>query len=201
MGYADRSLVDAGIDLYLPVELTRRARAMTDRDEWAIVRVLNLYALVMDTQRWDLFDEIFTSDVDADFGESTHWRNLESFKTDFAAYHASFDATQHIMLNPLVAVSGDTAHAFTYGSWRLMRKGMEGGDFWEGGGWYDDTLVRTAAGWRIRKRTCRVAWWGGNPLVNQPSPDTRFDLRSSSLKAEAQAGRVAFVNHVCPPKR
>lgn len=129
---------------------------------------------------------MFTSDVDADYMDPAHWRDLESFKSVFGAYHAVFDSTQHIMMSPLVEVHGDRAHAFTYGSWRLIRRGMAGGDFWEGTGWYDDELVRTPGSWRIRKRTCRVVWWGGNPLVNSPSPDVKFDLRSVSLRTEAQ---------------
>ncbi|MET0373019.1 MAG: nuclear transport factor 2 family protein, partial [Rhizorhabdus sp.] len=35
------------------------------------------YALAVDSQRWDLFDQVFTSDADVDFGSSGHWTNLE----------------------------------------------------------------------------------------------------------------------------
>lgn len=172
---------------------------MSDTDVAAIIRTLNLYALAMDTQRWDLFDQIFTPDVDADYTDPAHWRDLESFRRDFAAYHAPFDSTQHTMTNHLVQVSGDTADAFVYGSWLLIRRGTQGGDHWQGVGWYDDTLVRTADGWRIKRRACRVTWSGGNPRVNQPpSDDVSFDTSAKVLREEARAGRVAFVNAVCP---
>jgi SnoaL-like domain len=49
---------------------------MADQDAMAIIHVINLYGLAMDTQRWDLFDRIFTHDVEADFGDPSHWRNL-----------------------------------------------------------------------------------------------------------------------------
>ena len=39
---------------------------MTDRD--AILETISLYALAVDTQRWDLFDRVFTPDADVDFG-------------------------------------------------------------------------------------------------------------------------------------
>lgn len=171
---------------------------MADQDATAIIHVINLYALAMDTQRWDLFDRIFTHDIEADFSESAHWTDLAAFKSDFAAYHAPFDSTQHIMMNHLVNAAGDRAQAFTYGSWRLIRKGVEGGDFWEGTGWYDDGLIRTAEGWRINTRVCRVVWWGGNALVNQPIPGVGFDLHSSVLRDEDRAGRVGYVNAICP---
>ena len=32
----------------------------------------------------------------------------------------------------MAEVDGDVAHALTYATWRLIRKGVEGRDFWEG---------------------------------------------------------------------
>jgi len=160
----------------------------------AIIQLVNLYGLAMDTQRWELFDRIFTDDVDADYSAAAHWRDLKSFKADFAAFHDPFDSTQHCMMNHVVNVRGDTAQAFTYGTWRLVRRAAEGSPLWDGSGWYDDALVRTAAGWRIKHRVCRVVYWTGNPLVNEAIPGVKFDLQSIVLRREAAAGRVGFIN-------
>src|SRR4051794_24172179 len=127
----------------------------TTQDERAIIQVINRYGIAMDARRWDLFDSIFTADVELEY-PSSKWRDLATFKTDFAASHAKFDATQHANVNHLVEVSGDTASAFTYCFWRLMQRGTPGGDFVEGSAWYDDALVRSDAGWRIRRRHCRI---------------------------------------------
>jgi len=59
----------------------------------------NRYALAVDTQRWEMFDEIFTEDVVAYYGTTAIWKDLASFKQDFAAYHALFDSTKHTMSN------------------------------------------------------------------------------------------------------
>ena len=171
---------------------------MTDQDLPSIVNVINLYGFAVDTQRWDLFDCIFTGDVEADFSESAHWRDLATFKRDFAVFHDPFDSTQHAMMNHLVNVTGDVAQAFTYGTWRLIRKGLEGGDCWEGTGWYDDELVRSPRGWLIKHRTCRIVWWGGNPLVQETIPGVRFELRSLALRREGEAGRIRYLNAICP---
>lgn len=171
---------------------------MVDHDLSAIVNVINLYGVAMDTQRWELFDRIFTPDVQVDFGPGSQWNALAAFKTDFGAYHAPFDSTQHVMTNHTVNTDGDAAQAFTYGLWRLIRRGMEGGDFWEGSGWYDDDLIRTPGGWRIRRRVCRVVWWGGNVLVNQAIPGVSFESKNHSLKSEAAQGRVGFVSAILP---
>jgi hypothetical protein len=90
-------------------------------------------------------------------------------------------------------VQGDVAHAFTYGAWRLIRKGLEGGDFWEGTGWYDDELRRAGSRWLIKHRTCRVVWWGGNSRVQETIPGVRFELHSKALRSEAEAGTVRYL--------
>ncbi len=92
---------------------------MADRED--IVELINLYGFAMDTQRWDLFDRIFTEDVDADYGPTSHWTNRAQFKSDFGSFHELFDATQHVMTNHLVKVDGDRAASHTYGAWRLIR--------------------------------------------------------------------------------
>ncbi|HEX4376969.1 MAG TPA: nuclear transport factor 2 family protein [Steroidobacteraceae bacterium] len=171
---------------------------MPEQDVQQIIGIINLYGFAVDTQRWDLFDRIFTNDVEADFSASAHWRELQKFKSDFAVFHDPFDSTQHAMSNHLVNVVGDTAQAFTYGSWRLIRKGIEGGDFWEGTGWYDDTLTRTSGGWRIRHRVCRVVWWGGNPIVQEAIPGVKFDLHSVALRKEGADGRVNYLKAIAP---
>jgi hypothetical protein len=175
----------------------KRKRQMADHDIVSIINLINLYGLAVDTQRWDLFDRVFTQDVDADFGESSHWRDLASFKADFAVFHDPFDSTQHIMMNHLVDVGGGIAHAFTYGSWHLLRKGVEGRSWWEGTGWYDDELVCRDGRWLIKRRTCRIVWWDGNPLVQETIPGVKFKLQSTVLRREANAGRVGYLNAVC----
>lgn len=165
---------------------------MTYQDTTEIIQLINLYGFAVDTQQWDLFDQIFTEDVEAHFSEPAHWLDRESFKRDFGAFHAPFDATQHCMMNHMVKVQGQQARAFTYGTWRLVRKATDGNPLWDGSGWYDDQLVKTREGWRIRQRLCRIVWWVGNPKVNETIPGVSFDLETSSLKQEAAAGRLGF---------
>lgn len=167
---------------------------MSDRSE--IIQIINLYGFAVDIQDFDLFDHIFTPNVDALYNEKAHWEGLDNFKRDFIAYHDPFDATQHSMFNHLVNVRGDEADCVTYAHWRLYRKGVAGGDFWEGNGWYDDHAVRTPAGWRIDRRHCRMVWWGGNPLVNATDPNVQFDLPITSLRSERVNGSIPFYKQI-----
>ena len=164
---------------------------MADRED--IIELLNLYGLAMDTQRWDLFDRIFTEDVDADYGATSHWTDREQFKADFGTFHELFDATQHVMTNHLVRVDGDRAAAHTYGAWRLIRHAAGDPPVWDGTGYYDDQLVRTPVGWRIARRTCRVIYWTGNPRVQTPTEDIEFQLDLVSLRQEAATGRLGLL--------
>ena len=166
----------------------------SDREQ--LTHIINLYGFAVDTQDFDLFDQIFTPDVDCKYNEQAVWKGLDNFKSDFVSYHDPFDGTHHIMYSHLIDVQGDEANCVTYAHWRLYRKGVPGGDFWEGNGWYDDHAVRTKDGWRIDKRLCKIIWWGGNPMVNNTDPNVSFDLPVTSLRAERLKGDVWFYNAI-----
>jgi SnoaL-like domain len=161
-----------------------------------IIQLINLYGLAMDSQRWDLFDRIFTADCHADYGATSHWTDRESFKRDFGSFHELFDATQHVMTNHLVTVSGDKANSHTYGAWRLIRHAAGDPPVWDGTGYYDDSWQRKAGGWRIAKRVCRVVFWTGNPRVQTPMEEIEFQLDLVSLKTEGAAGRLDYLKAI-----
>jgi hypothetical protein len=159
----------------------------------AIVNVINLYPVAVDTQSWALFDHVFTEDIHCDFGGPAVWNDRASLKQAFDAIHAPFAATQHATRGHHVAVGGDHATCLSYVLGRFIREVPDGGNMFESAGWYDDELVRTAAGWRISRRVCRMLWWGGNPAVLQTSPDVPVEPMLDSLVAEARAGRLGHL--------
>jgi len=166
---------------------------MNTNDKTEIIQVINLYALVLDSQSWDLMDQVFTEDATADFGPAgALWKNLEEFTYGFKVFHESLDNHMHSMFGSVVEVDGDTAHAFTYGDWLLVRDAAaeEGdGNSWTGRGWYDDELVRTEKGWRIKKRVCRLVNWSGNPAVSQPAPGQTPTNDTFVLKEYKEEGK------------
>ena len=166
--------------------------------EYAAIRpVMDLYGFAVDTQRWDLFDQVFTPDVHADYGGGKPYTDLASFKRDFEAVHKKFDRTQHDMTNVICDVTGDRAKAITYGHWLLVREGTPGGDFWHGHGWYDDDLVRTPDGWRISRRSYGTLRWTGNSAV-QSLDDHPFPISLRSLQVEADGGRIGLLPGLIP---
>jgi SnoaL-like protein len=174
---------------------------MSADDTIEIVRISNVYALAVDLLRWDLFDGVFTADVEADYGPTGRWRDLETFKRDFDTFHRPLDASQHTLANHQVVIRGDQANSLIYGIWRLMRHVPQGGgDFWLGGGWYDDEWVRTGQGWRIKKRVCCVGWWEGNPRVGDTIPGIHFEQNAMSIRREADAGNIAYLRALAQKK-
>jgi hypothetical protein len=157
----------------------------------AIVNTINVYPIAVDSEQWDLFDLVFTADVRCGFGGPAAWSDLAALKAGFAAIHAQFDGTRHVTTNHQVAVDGDTAHAIAYVHGRFVKTRTEGGDLFESTGWYEDRLIRTAAGWRIATRNCLMDWWGGNPAVLAAATGASPAEVLTTLKAEAKAGRVA----------
>ncbi len=168
---------------------------MVEHDKAAIIEVLNLYAFALDARQWDLFDLAFTEDVFADFGPAgASWRGLAEFKRSFGEFHATLDNHQHTMMGHLVTVDGDKANAFSWGNWLLIRDSAKDGPAWLGTGWYDDALVRTDKGWRIKHRVCRLTSWTGNPSVPQPKEEHQPDMKMNSLWQFADDGKINFLN-------
>lgn len=166
---------------------------MVEHDKAAIIEVLNLYAFALDSHAWELFDRVFTKDIRAEFGPAgAVWSGLENFKRSFDEFHVTLTNQQHSMSGHLVHVDGDQANAFHYGSWLLVRDGAEGGPWWLGSGWYDDVLVRTADGWRIKDRIAKLVHWTGNPLVPVPVPEHHPDMQTNSLAEAVAAGRIRY---------
>lgn len=166
---------------------------MSSADIVEIINVINLYPVAVDSLRWDLFDRIFTEDVHCEFGGPAQWHDLTSLKRDFALVHRPFDATQHVTTNHQVVVNGDRANCLSYVHGRFIRQLPQGGNMFESAGWYDDFLVRLPAGWRIKTRSCRTIWSGGNPMVLQTMPGVTGEQKLDSLSREAAAGSITYL--------
>ncbi len=173
---------------------------MAGQDTTDIIDVLNLYGFLLDGHQWDLFDRVFTEDVRAEFGPAgLVWPDLDALREHFIEFHRELDNHQHTMLGHVVHVEGDAAYAFSYGNWLLRRKAVQGDPVWLGTGWYDDELIRTAEGWRIRYRVARMVSWSGNPAVSGHNADADFNLHV--LRDDIADGKVGFFNAITGAKQ
>ena len=162
-------------------------------DVTGVIQTINLYAFATDSLQIELFDRVFTANVIADFGGGAMWNDRDSLIRDFIAIHAPFDFTQHATTNHVVTVNGDEAHSLCYYQARFSRPVAEGGNIFETTGWYDDALVRTPDGWRIRHRVARSNWFGGNLKVLQTMEGVTTEPPLSTTRKDAEAGELMFL--------
>ena len=112
-------------------------------------------------------NDVFLPDATAELSSPT-LHGVEAIRNRVMAALATLDASQHLISNHQVAVDGDTARCRCQLSAQHVRRGLEGGETFIVGGRYDDDLVRTPAGWRIRHRTLTIEWREGNSAVLFP---------------------------------
>ncbi|MCB1686472.1 MAG: nuclear transport factor 2 family protein [Pseudomonadales bacterium] len=142
---------------------------MTDREE--IIDVLNNYATGLDARDWVLWRSVFLDEVLFDMS-SWHGIAPRSLNTDRvvraqAKIFAELSVTQHFLTNHRISIDGDSARAQAHmraEHW-LANPGIEGTDRYTMFGYYDDRLIRTAAGWKIAEMQLKVTRTEGNRWV------------------------------------
>jgi len=147
-------------------------RALCDRAEItdAVVRM----GWLLDRRDWDGLRELFTERVYTDYTALWGGTPQEGAVDDLLSTSAQgswrrtmdgLEATQHLITNVLVEVTGDEARATAnvLGVHRLPNP--HGSPLWTVGGTYDFGLARTVAGWRIRAITQGLSWVDGNQQI------------------------------------
>ena len=123
-------------------------------DRLAIQDLIARYAVVVDSRDYDALDDLFTPDARIDFtafgGPSGTPAYIKKFLADNLAI---FSRTQHMMGLPSISIDGDRATARTSCNNPMVLTEPDGSTkVWLIGLWYDDTLARTADGWRFTGR-------------------------------------------------
>jgi hypothetical protein len=141
---------------------------MTTSDHEAITRKLYEYAYGIDTRDWDLYRSIFADTITADFssynGDPAVTLPADDWVSGLKPLFTGLDATQHSMSNPLVDIDGDSARCRIYMQAAHFLEDWPAPEFTIGG-YYDDRLVRTSAGWRISAFTLTVWWRRGDDAL------------------------------------
>ncbi len=127
-------------------------RYLRDKDE--IIGLINQYAVALDERRWELLPDLFTPDVEVNYG-GIERSGVDAVVGMIQAHLGGCGPSQHLFSNYRVSVDGDQATALFYG--RVMHAGVGDEsqllfDFW---GEYQDRLLRTDHGWRCYERRQR----------------------------------------------
>jgi 3-phenylpropionate/cinnamic acid dioxygenase small subunit len=115
-----------------------------------ITDVLIRYATGIDSRDWELFRTCWVDDVDADYGDIGHWTNADDITQWMKDSHEPLGPTMHQLSNIALTADGDRVTSRTYIHGVIVMP--DGASAVHAFGWYDDTFVLTAAGWRISHR-------------------------------------------------
>ncbi len=129
-------------------------------DRLEIEQLLARYPVAIDGKDWDLLDRVFTEDAHLDYsstGGPDGVGDYPTMKKWLQDNLATFSMTQHLLGKSVVEVDGDKATCRTlYHNPMGYPVKPEGPgselNIFVVGGWYDDTCVRTADGWRITRK-------------------------------------------------
>lgn len=130
-------------------------------DRAAIRDVKQAYAFGVDQRDWALYRSIFMDEVEFDFFD---WAGIrETIPADrwvemVKATLAPFDATQHVFTGQFITLAGESATAVT----TMTARHQLGAEAQAMGGYYTETLVRTADGWKIAACKLTITWEEGD---------------------------------------
>ena len=134
-------------------------------DKWEIAEICYRYGLAVDGRDWAALAALFTPDADAYYLDLPSCHGYQAIEDTCRVALTPLSATQHLISNVVVRLDGDRAESTCYLQAQHVKAGTEGGDNFIIAGRYDDQLVRTPDGWRIRERRLQAMWTDGNPAV------------------------------------
>jgi len=139
------------------------------QDRADISDVVNQYATGADRRDWDLYRACFTDSVDIDFTSFSGGEAETMSGDDWVnrVWHLlpGFDATQHNSSNHVHTIDGDKATCVSYMVAEHIYAVDEGESSVTLGGYYTNSLVRTAEGWKICRCQLDVTWQRGNETL------------------------------------
>jgi 3-phenylpropionate/cinnamic acid dioxygenase small subunit len=142
---------------------TEKLQALWDRAQ--IIELMHRYATAVDSKDWTTLRTLFTDEIGAemiglkaDLGipvNTTAERWIDVISRGLAQY----SVTQHSMSNHRIEVSGDEAVCTIYVVARHFIPDAKGGHaIFDVGGYYNNDVIRTADGWKIRKWKLVGTW-------------------------------------------
>jgi hypothetical protein len=141
---------------------------MTD-DRTQIIETIYCYATGIDSRDWALYRSIFSDEIDVDFssydGSPPRRLRADDWVKGVQPLFEGLDATQHMMTNPRVTLSGERATCVMYMQAVHFLANREGDAEFTLGGYYTDQLVKTPSGWRLCGVKLTVLWSRGNRAI------------------------------------
>lgn len=123
------------------------------------------FGRAVDERNWDLFESLFTEDVEADYTAfgAPQSRGIEAIsKLMRHSFRRSEMKSHQIYSNFEIAVGDHTATSLSSLLGRHHIPNFPGGDWFTLHARYHDDLVRTPSGWRLKQLRLEVLFVEGN---------------------------------------
>jgi len=146
--------------------------------------ILN-YATGIDRRDWALYRSIFADEVEFDFetwsGQPPAMVSGDDWVASVRETLACFDATAHVITNPVVTLAGDAATIVAH----MTATHYLDGETQVLGGYYTDRLVRHGAGWKIVACRLVITWEQGDrglfERAKRRGPRARIDVGTEGM--------------------
>ena len=130
----------------------------TIADEWALRRLVYLYARGMDRNEPDVLRDIFTEDAIIESAVAVQ-TGIDEILGVPAMLAKMFASTMHTVHNQTVEIGEEGAHGETYGVAYQLKKPRDGKqERLDWGIRYQDKFVRAGSQWRFARRRLIVEW-------------------------------------------
>ncbi|NNE72492.1 MAG: nuclear transport factor 2 family protein [Acidimicrobiales bacterium] len=133
-------------------------------DRSAIIDLTARYCWALDQKNWADLDHVFTPDATADLGRGGQ-KSRDEIVARIRSSLDPLDDSQHMVSTHAITIDGDTATSRCYLHAQHVLHGTPGGELFVAAGRYEDDLIRTADGWRIKHRALTIMWTDGNRAV------------------------------------
>ena len=141
-------------------------------DRLNVAETVYRYAYGVDTRDFALYRSIFAERVAVDFtsyhGGEAVVMTADQWVAGVRPVFTGLAASQHTMTNPIASIEGDAAACRMYVQAHHVYDADDPASWYTIGGYYDDTLVRSAdgpVGWLLTGVTLTVLWRRGDPGI------------------------------------
>jgi hypothetical protein len=138
-------------------------------DRLAVIETCTRMAWHADAREWEALRDVFADEVRVDYtslqGGEPATVSRDELIASWAGLLGKLQATQHLLTNHLVTVTGDTAVCTAAFQATHLLANPHGDPIWTLGGSYRFELVRNRPGWRIGAVTMTATWAGGNQQI------------------------------------
>lgn len=134
-------------------------------EKLSIIKLLNQFGIAIDLRDWESFHRLFAEQVEFDYssiGEIAGTLHPDDITKTARNDLGGFQATQHVITNHQVQLSGDKATCLAHVRAMHFLPNDKTTSLLETGGYYNASLVRSDSDWKIQSWKFTILWSNGD---------------------------------------